>query len=123
MQCLGNTFPPLKPARGSSAERALGFPVVDLKVTLTDGQFHSVDSPDMAWTAARMALQEALPNAQPVLLEPIHEVVVTAPNEATSKVHGILSGRRGQILASMRRSIGRVGTLSPPTCQRPKSTG
>ncbi len=77
----------------------LGFPVVDIKVTLTDGGFHSVDSSDMAFKiAARMALAEALPKADPVLLEPIHEVTISVPTEATSRIHGILSSRRGQIL-------------------------
>lgn len=76
-----------------------GFPAVDFKVTLTDGQFHSVDSSDMAFKiAARLALTEALPKADPVLLEPIHEVTIAVPTESTSKVHGILSSRRGQIL-------------------------
>ncbi|HWA46400.1 MAG TPA: elongation factor G [Hypericibacter adhaerens] len=77
----------------------LGFPVVDLAVTLTDGQFHTVDSSDMAFkTAARMAMTEALPNCEPVLLEPIYAVTVTVPTEFTSRVHGLISGRRGQIL-------------------------
>jgi len=77
----------------------LGFPVVDVKVTLLDGQYHSVDSSDMAFrTAARMAMAEAMPKCEPVLLEPIHLVTVSVPTDATNKVHGILSGRRGQIL-------------------------
>jgi len=77
----------------------LGFPVVDIKVTLTDGGFHSVDSSDMAFKiAARLALSEALPKCDPVLLEPIHEVTIAVPTESTSRVHGILSSRRGQIL-------------------------
>lgn len=77
----------------------LGFPVVDLAVTLTDGQFHSVDSSDMAFkTAARMAMTEAMPNCEPVLLEPIFAVTVTVPTDFTSRVHGLISGRRGQIL-------------------------
>ncbi|MEQ8398184.1 elongation factor G [Thalassobaculum sp.] len=77
----------------------LGFPVVDIRVTLTDGGFHSVDSSDMAFKiAARMALSEALPKCDPVLLEPIHQVTISVPSDATSRVHGILSSRRGQIL-------------------------
>ena len=77
----------------------LGFPVVDLAVTLTDGQFHSVDSSDMAFkTAARMAMSEAMPSCEPVLLEPIYAVTVTVPTDFTSRVHGLISGRRGQIL-------------------------
>jgi elongation factor G len=77
----------------------LGFPVVDVKVTLTDGSYHSVDSSDQAFrTAARIGLTEALPQCQPVLLEPIHTVEIVCPGEATAKVNAILSGRRGQIL-------------------------
>jgi elongation factor G len=77
----------------------LGFPVVDLAVTLYDGQFHSVDSNEMSFKlAGRQAMREALPTCQPVLLEPIHEVVVHTPTTHTSKVHGVISARRGQIL-------------------------
>lgn len=77
----------------------LGFPVVDMAVTLTDGQYHSVDSSDLAFrTAARMALQEGVPKCEPVLLEPIHEVTVAVPSEFTPKAQRALSQRRGQIL-------------------------
>jgi elongation factor G len=77
----------------------LGFAVVDVAVTLTDGQYHSVDSSDMAFkTAGRMAMQEAMPKCEPVLLEPIFLVQVSVPNEFTARVHGLVSGRRGQIL-------------------------
>ncbi|HSR70934.1 MAG TPA: elongation factor G [Kiloniellales bacterium] len=77
----------------------LGFPVVDVSVTLFDGQYHSVDSSDQAFkTAGRLAMQEGLPNCEPVLLEPIYEVVISVPSEFTAKVHGLISGRRGQIL-------------------------
>jgi len=77
----------------------LGFPVVDVAVTLTDGSYHTVDSSDMAFRqAGRIGVVEALPNAQPVLLEPIHVVEIVCPTEATAKVNAILSGRRGQIL-------------------------
>jgi elongation factor G len=77
----------------------LGFPVIDIKVTLTDGSYHSVDSSDQAFrTAARIGVTEALPQCQPVLLEPIHTVEIVCPSEATAKVNAILSGRRGQIL-------------------------
>ncbi len=77
----------------------LGFPVIDLQVTLTDGSYHSVDSSDLAFrTAARVGLSEALPQCQPVLLEPIHTVEIVCPTEATAKINAILSARRGQIL-------------------------
>jgi elongation factor G len=77
----------------------LGFPVVDIAVSLIDGSYHSVDSSDMAFRAAgRIGVVEALPQCQPVLLEPIHSVEIVCPSDATAKINAILSGRRGQIL-------------------------
>jgi elongation factor G len=77
----------------------LGFPVVDLAVTLTDGSYHTVDSSDAAFqAAAKLALAEALPKAKPVLLEPVLSVEVAVPTEALSKATGLVTGRRGQIL-------------------------
>jgi elongation factor G len=77
----------------------LGFPVVDLAVTLTDGSYHTVDSSDAAFqAAAKLALAEALPKAKPVLLEPVLSVEVTIPSEALSKATALVTGRRGQIL-------------------------
>ncbi|WP_291856480.1 elongation factor G [Bradyrhizobium sp.] len=81
------------------AKGPLGFPVIDVQVTLTDGSYHSVDSSDLAFrTAARIGMSEALPQCQPVLLEPIHLVEIVCPTEATAKINAILSSRRGQIL-------------------------
>jgi elongation factor G len=78
----------------------LGFPVIDVHVTLTDGSYHSVDSSDLAFrTAARIGVSEALPQCAPVLLEPIHVVEIVCPTEATAKINAILSARRGQILS------------------------
>ncbi len=77
----------------------LGFPVVDVSVTLTDGQYHSVDSSDMAFRkAAAMAMREGMPKCTPVLLEPIFEVKIALPSEFTSRIQRLVSGRRGQIL-------------------------
>lgn len=92
------------PAVGAAAEEAtakgpLGYPVVDVEVTLTDGGFHSVDSSDMAFrTATRIAMTEGLARAEPVLLEPIDHVVVSVPADHTPAAQRLLSGRRGQIL-------------------------
>lgn len=78
---------------------SLGFPVVDVAVSLTDGSFHAVDSSDMAFkTAARIAMSEGLPQCEPILLEPILKVEVSVPSDYTSKAQRIISGRRGQIL-------------------------
>ncbi|MBO0333087.1 elongation factor G [Sneathiella sp. CAU 1612] len=81
------------------AEGPLGFPVVDVAVTLFDGQFHSVDSSENSFrSAARIAMSEGMPKCDPVLLEPIYKVELSMPSEYTSKVNSIVSGRRGQIL-------------------------
>lgn len=85
--------------REAMARGPLGFPIVDFQVTLFDGQYHSVDSSDMAFkTAARQAMADGLAVCEPVLLEPIYAVTVTVPSEFTNRVHGLISGRRGQIL-------------------------
>jgi elongation factor G len=77
----------------------LGFPVVDVAVTLLDGSYHSVDSSDMAFRqAGRLAMSEGLPKCQPVLLEPIMAVEIAVPSEATARVNAIVAQRRGQIL-------------------------
>ncbi|MEH2266911.1 MAG: elongation factor G [Nostoc sp.] len=77
----------------------LGFPIVDLAVTLTNGSYHNVDSSEQAFKqAARLAMQTGISQAEPTLLEPILRVDVTTPSEFTSKVLQLLSGRRGQIL-------------------------
>jgi len=74
----------------------LGFPVVDVTVALTDGSYHTVDSSDAAFqTAGRLGMSEGMPECAPVLLEPIMRVMVHVPSEATAKVNGLVSGRRG----------------------------
>ncbi len=76
----------------------LGFPVVDVAVTLKDGSYHTVDSSDMAFRqAGRMAMADGLPRCNPVLLEPVMQVEIAVPNDATAKVTGMVSQRRGQI--------------------------
>ncbi|WP_137176413.1 elongation factor G [Roseomonas sp. AR75] len=92
------------PACGEAAEETarkgpLGNPVVDIEVTLVDGGFHSVDSSDMAFaTATRMAMQEALAKADPIVLEPVEHVAVLVPSGFTPAAQRLLTGRRGQIL-------------------------
>lgn len=80
-------------------EGPLGFPVVDVAVTLTDGSYHSVDSSDMAFRqAGRLAMTEGMPKCNPVLLEPIMAVSIAVPSEANARINSIISQRRGQIL-------------------------
>jgi elongation factor G len=75
-----------------------GFPMVDIKVELTDGAYHEVDSSAIAFEiAARMGFREALAKGNPVLLEPIMKVEVVTPEEFTGSVIGDLNSRRGQI--------------------------
>jgi elongation factor G len=77
----------------------LGFPVVDVAVTLTDGSYHTVDSSDMAFRqAGRIAMAEGMPECSPVLLEPVMAVEIVVPSDSTAKINGIIAQRRGQIL-------------------------
>ena len=86
------------------ASGPLGFPVVDLQVTLTDGKHHAVDSSEQAFkTAGRMAMAEALPKCSPVLLEPLCEVRISIPSEFTPNVQRLVTGRRGQMLGFQAR--------------------
>ncbi|GLR79637.1 elongation factor G [Azospirillum oryzae] len=85
--------------REAAVRGPLGFPVVDFAVTLTGGQFHAVDSSDMAFkTVARQAMADSLPTCEPVLLEPILTVTIAVPSTFTPKVQRLVSGRRGQLL-------------------------
>lgn len=87
------------------AHGPLGFPVVDVSVTLTNGSYHTVDSSEQAFKqAARLAMQEGMAKCEPTLLEPITSIEVSTPQEFTSKVMQLLTGRRGQILGYEGRS-------------------
>ena len=86
-----------------------GYPMVDLKVTLTDGAYHEVDSSELAFKiAGSMAFKKASAQANPVLLEPIMAVEVRTPDEYMGDVIGDLNSRRGQIQAMEERSGARV---------------
>ena len=85
--------------RDNTSRGPLGFEVVDVHVTLIDGQHHAVDSSDQAFrTAGRMAMTEGLAKCSPILLEPINEVQIIVPTEYTSKVQRAITQRRAQIL-------------------------
>ena len=85
--------------RDAMAKGPLGYPVVDVAVTLTDGSYHSVDSSELAFrTAGRIAMHDALAQAAPHLLEPVQRVTLTCPNSATSRATSATAGRRGQML-------------------------
>ncbi len=85
--------------RDAMAKGPLGFPVVDVAVTLIDGSFHAVDSSELAFRiAGKLAMAEALGQAAPYLLEPVVRVSVDTPSGSASKAGSVLSSRRGQIL-------------------------
>ncbi len=86
-----------------------GYPVVDVKVELTDGSYHDVDSNEMAFKiAGSMAFKEAARRAKPVLLEPIMDVEVVSPAEYLGDVMGDLSSRRGKIGGMTQRAQAQV---------------
>ncbi|MDA2932994.1 elongation factor G [Acidobacteria bacterium AH-259-D05] len=92
-----------------------GYPVVDFKVILYDGSYHEVDSSDMAFKiAASLAFKKAVEQAKPVLLEPIMNVEVYAPEENAGDVIGDLNGRRGRILGmDVKRGTQVIGAQVP----------
>jgi len=86
-----------------------GYPMVDIKVTLTDGAYHEVDSSELAFKiAGSMAFKKAAAQASPVLLEPVMAVEVRTPDDYMGDVIGDLNSRRGQIQAMEERSGVRV---------------
>ncbi len=75
-----------------------GFPVVDVKATLIDGSYHDVDSSEVAFkVAGSMAFKDAMPKANPVLMEPIFKIEILTPDEYMGDVIGDLSARRGRM--------------------------
>ncbi len=94
------------------------YPVVDLKATLYDGSFHTVDSSEMAFkVAASMGFKKAFMEARPVLLEPIYEVDVVVPEDYMGDVMGDLSSRRGRILGMSPRGSNQVVRAEVPLAE------
>jgi elongation factor G len=92
-----------------------GFPVVDVKVHLTDGAYHEVDSSALAFEiASRAGFREGLQKAGPVLLEPIMKVEVTSPEDYLGSVIGDLNSRRGQIAGTDTRGNAQIVTAMVP---------
>jgi elongation factor G len=92
-----------------------GYPMVDVKVTLTDGAYHEVDSSELAFKiAGSMAFKKAAAHADPVLLEPVMAVEVRTPEDYMGEVIGDLNSRRGQIQAMEERAGTRVITAHVP---------
>jgi elongation factor G len=95
-----------------------GYPIVDIKVRLTDGSYHEVDSSEMAFKiAASMGFKEACRKAKPVLLEPVMDVEVVTPEEYMGAIVGDLNSRRGRIASMEARGSSQVIRASVPLGQ------
>ncbi len=96
-----NYFPAVEKGLLESMQKGVlaGYPMVNLRADLSDGSYHPVDSSEMAFKiAASLAYKEALPKAQPVLLEPIGKLKITAPGDMLGDIMGAINKRRGRVL-------------------------
>lgn len=96
-----NFFPAVEKGLRESCEKGVlaGYPMVFVKATLLDGSYHPVDSSEMAFkTAASLAYKEGIPQAGPVILEPIGALAVTIPDAIMGDIMGDLNKRRGRVL-------------------------
>ncbi len=96
-----NYFPAVEKGLRESAKKGVlaGFPMVGVKATLVDGSYHPVDSSEMAFkTAANLAYKAGIPQASPVLLEPIGTLCVYVPGDNTGDIMGDINKRRGRVL-------------------------
>ncbi len=112
------------PAVEKGVEEALengpraGYPMVDVRVTLTDGKYHDTDSSEIAFkVAGSLALKEAVKRAKPVLLEPIFAVEVVTPEEYMGDVIGDLNRRRGQVHGMEQRGNAQVVSAHVPLAE------
>jgi elongation factor G len=95
-----------------------GYPMVDIKVRLTDGSYHEVDSSEMAFKiAGSMGFKEACRKARPVLLEPVMDVEVVTPEEYMGAIVGDLNSRRGRIVSMEARGSSQVIRATVPLGQ------
>ena len=102
-------WPAIEKAFAQSMEEGTlaGYPLLDVKVTLTDGGFHAVDSSAIAYElAAKAAYRQSIPKAGPQLLEPITKVDVFTPDDNVGDVIGDLNRRRGMVKAQEAASTG-----------------
>ena len=96
-----NYFPAVEKGLRESALNGVlaGYPMVGVKATLTDGSYHPVDSSELAFkTAASLAFKSGIPEAAPVLLEPVLSVKVLVPGDNTGDIMGDINKRRGRVL-------------------------
>jgi len=95
-----------------------GYPVVDVKAILLDGSYHEVDSSEIAFRiAASKAFREAMKKCLPILLEPVMDVEVVAPDEYMGEVIGDLNSRRGKILSLALRNKNRIIKAEVPLAE------
>jgi elongation factor G len=95
-----------------------GYPVADVKVTLSDGSYHEVDSSDMAFKiAGSMGFKDAVKKGKPILLEPVMQVDVVTPEEFLGEVIGDLNGRRGRVTGIDMRPAARVVRAEVPLAE------
>lgn len=92
-----------------------GYPMVNLKCTLFDGKYHPVDSKEVAFvSAAKLAYDEAIKNAKPVILEPVYTYTITVPENFTGDVLGDMNKRRGRILGmEMKNGLQEISAEAP----------
>ncbi len=115
-----NYFPAVEKGLMDSVGRGVlaGFPVVNLKATLVDGSYHDVDSSEMAFKiAAGLAFKNGLPQAGPVLLEPISSVTVHIPEDKQGDIMGDMNKRRGRIMGIDADEDGSVISCEVPTAE------
>jgi elongation factor G len=111
----GNFMPAVEKGVRMAMEQGVvaGYPVVDLKVTVYDGKHHSVDSKEIAFvTAGKKALAAAVQAARPVVLEPIVNVEITAPEQDMGDITGDLAARRGQVSGTQSGAAGSLTVLA-----------
>jgi elongation factor G len=113
-------IPPVEAGVREAAEGGVlaGYPIVDVRVTLTDGSFHEVDSSEMAFKiAGSMAFKAACERGRPVLLEPIMKVEAVTPEPYMGDVIGDLNARRGRISSMEQRGALRIITAEVPLAE------
>jgi len=104
-----NFFPAVEKGLRESIQRGVlaGYPMVFLKATLVDGSYHSVDSNELSFKlAAQLAYKEGIPQANPVLLEPIGKLSITVPDNYTGDIMGDIPKRRGSTMGMSMNSEG-----------------
>ncbi len=95
-----------------------GYPMVDFRVTLFDGQFHAVDSNEMSFKmAGRLAFKDAMSRARPTILEPVMDVEIRAPSDFAGDLMGDLNGRRGKIGGMETRGTGTIIKAQVPMAE------